>query len=91
MQEALRQCQAVATTKSERIKEDKEKKQKRVKRDGQTDRYTDTAKQSGSPLLDPGLSWCWRVLILGNGGSSKVGWPVDHNNKHTWPLKVQSG
>lgn len=89
MQEALRQCQAVATTKSERIKEDKEKKQKRG--DGQTDRYTDTAKQSGSPLLDPGLSWCWRVLILGNGGSSKVGWPVDHNNKHKWPLKVQSG
>lgn len=60
MQEALRQRQAVATTKSERIKEDKEKKQKRVKRDRQTDIQTLQSKAVHHSSIQgcPGVGGC---------------------------------
>ena len=40
-------------------------------RKGETDRYTNTAKQLSSSLLNPVMSWC-QALIFSDGGSSKV-------------------
>lgn len=37
----------------------------------ETDWCTNTAKQSGLPLLNPVVSWC-QVLIFNSGGSSEV-------------------
>lgn len=34
----------------------------------ETDRYTNTAEQRGSPHLDPAMSWC-QLLIFSNDGS----------------------
>lgn len=40
--------------------------------DLKTYRYTNTAKQSGSSLLDPVMTWYQMVLIFGSSGSFKV-------------------